>query len=103
MQILQDCNLRIATSNRIGRGIIFCRIDFEVVEDRKQSQHVGDIYTKPLEKSVFFNPCFIFKPVHHGHNLRSCKTNPAHFRIPVSRTVRHKQSLLPRGAKLNLI
>ena len=39
----------------------------------------------------------------HGHNLRSCKTNPAHLRIPVSRTVRHKQSFIPRGAKLNLI
>ena len=49
-------------------------------------------------------PCrrFLEKPVDHGHNLRSCKTNPAHLRIPVSRTVRHKQSFIPRGAKLNL-
>ena len=51
------------------------------------------------------HPCkrFLEKPVDHGHNLRSCKTNPAHLRIPVSRTVRHKQSFIPRGAKLNLI
>ena len=51
------------------------------------------------------HPCkrFLEKPVDHGHNLRSCKTNPAHLRIPVSRTVRHKQSFVPRGAKLNLI
>ena len=51
------------------------------------------------------HPCkhFLDKPVDHGHNLRSCKTNPAHLRIPVSRTVRHKQSFIPRGAKLNLI
>ena len=49
------------------------------------------------------HPCkrFLDKPVDHGHNLRSCKTNPAHLRIPVSRTVRHKQSFIPRGAKLN--
>ena len=51
------------------------------------------------------HPCkhFLDKPVDHGHNLRSCKTNPVHLRIPVSRTVRHKQSLIPRGAKLNLM
>ena len=51
------------------------------------------------------HPCkrFLEKPVDHGHNLRSCKTNPVHLRIPVSRTVRHKQSFIPRGAKLNLI
>ena len=51
------------------------------------------------------HPCkrFLEKPVHHGHNLRSCKSNPAHLRIPVSRTVRHKQSFIPRGAKLNSI
>ena len=51
------------------------------------------------------HPCkrFLDKPVDHGHNLRSCKTNPAHLRIPVSRTVRHKQSFIPRGDKLNLI
>ena len=51
------------------------------------------------------HPCkrFLDKPVDHGHNLRSCKTNPAHLRIPVSRTVRHKQSFIPRGAKLNFI
>ena len=51
------------------------------------------------------HPCkrFLDKPVDHGHNLRSCKTNPAHLRIPVSRTVRHKESFIPRGAKLNLI
>ena len=31
------------------------------------------------------HPCkrFLDKPVDHGHNLRSCKTNPAHLRIPV--------------------
>ena len=50
------------------------------------------------------NPCkfFLDKPVEHGHNnLRSCKTNPAHPRIPVSRTVRHKQSFIPQsGANL---
>ena len=35
------------------------------------------------------HPCkrFLDKPVDHGHNLRSCKTNPAHLRIPVSSTV----------------
>ena len=51
------------------------------------------------------HPCkhFLDKPVDHGHNLRSCKTNPAHLRIPVSRSVRHKQSLIPRGAKFNLM
>ena len=51
------------------------------------------------------HPCkrFLDKPVDHGHNLRSCKTNPAHLRIPVSRTVRHKQWFIPKGAKLNLI
>ena len=51
------------------------------------------------------HPCkrFLDKPVDHRHNLRSCKTNPAHIRIPVSRTVRYKQSFIPRGAKLNLI
>ena len=51
------------------------------------------------------HPCkrFLDKPVDHGHNLRSCETNPAHLRIPVSCTVRRKQSLIPRGAKLNLM
>ena len=50
------------------------------------------------------HPCrpFLDKAVDHGHNLRSCEINPAHFRIPVSRTVRHKQSFIPRGVKLNL-
>ena len=50
-------------------------------------------------------PCkrFLVKPVDHGHNLRSCNTNPVHLRIPVSRTVRQKQSFIPRGAKLDLI
>ena len=40
------------------------------------------------------HPCkrFLDKAVVHGHNLRSCKTNPAHLRIPVLRTTRHKQS-----------
>ena len=48
------------------------------------------------------HPCkrFLEKPVDHGHNLRSCKTNPAHLRIPVSRTVRHKQSFIPRVLNL---
>ena len=47
------------------------------------------------------HPCkrFLDKPGDYGHNLRSCKTNPAHLRIPVSRTVRHKQSFIPRGVK----
>ena len=51
------------------------------------------------------HPCkrFLDKPVDHGHDLRSCKTNPAHLRIPVSRTVRHKHSFIPRSAKFNLI
>ena len=51
------------------------------------------------------HPCkhFLDKPVDHGHNLRCCKTNPVHLRILVSRTVRHKQLFIPRGAKLNLI
>ena len=54
------------------------------------------------------HPCkrFLDKPVDHdGHNLRSCKTNPAHLRIPVSSTVMlgTKQSFIARGAKLNLI
>ena len=40
--------------------------------------------------------------VDHGHNVRSYKTKPAHVRIPVSPAVRHKQSFIPRGAKLNL-
>ena len=50
------------------------------------------------------DPCkrFLDKAMDHGHNLRSCKINPAQFRIPVSRTVRHKQSFIPRGAKFNL-
>ena len=50
------------------------------------------------------HPCqrFLGKAVDHGRNLRSCKTNPAHLRIPVSRTTRHKQSFIPGGAKLNL-
>ena len=60
-------------------------------------------FKRTLESEA--HPCkrFLDKPVDHGHNLRSCKTNPAHLRIPVSRTVRHKQSFIPRGAKLNLI
>ena len=35
------------------------------------------------------HPCkrFLDTPVDHGHNLRSCKTNQAHLRTPVSRTV----------------
>ena len=32
-----------------------------------------------------------------------CDINDRNLRIPVSRTVRHKQSFIPRGAKLNLI
>ena len=51
------------------------------------------------------HPCkrFLDKPVDHGHNLRSCNTNLAPLIIPASRTVRHKQSFIPSGAKLNLI
>ena len=51
------------------------------------------------------HPCkrFLDTAVEGGHNLKSCKINPAPFRIPVSRTVRHKQSFIPRGAKLNLL
>ena len=60
-------------------------------------------FKRTLESKA--HPCkrFLDKPVDHSHNLRSCKTNPAHLRIPVSRTVRHKQSFIPRGAKRNLI
>ena len=61
-------------------------------------------FKRILESEANPCKCFLDKPVEHGHNnLRSCKTNPAHLRIPVSRTVRHKQSFIPRGAKLNLI
>ena len=51
------------------------------------------------------HPCkrFLDKGVDHGHNVRSCQTNPEHIRIPVSCTIRHKQKFIPRGAKLNLI
>ena len=50
------------------------------------------------------HPCkrFLDQAVDHGHNLRSCKINSVHFRIPVSRTIRHQQSFIPRGAKINL-
>ena len=63
---------------------------------RKEFKHILESEAHPCKS-------FLDKPVDHGHNLRSCKTNPAHLRIPVSRTVRHKQSFIPRGAKLNLI
>ena len=63
---------------------------------RKEFKHILESEAHPCKR-------FLDKPVDHGHNLRSCKTNPAHLRIPVSRTVRHKQSFIPRGAKLNLI
>ena len=52
------------------------------------------------------HPCkrFLDKAVvDHGHNLRSCETNPEHIRIPVSGTIGHKQSFIPGAAKLNLI
>ena len=60
-------------------------------------------FKRILESEAHRCKPFLEKPVDHGHNLRSCKTNPAHLRMPVSRTVRHKQSVIPRGAKLNLI
>ena len=63
---------------------------------RKEFKHILESEAHPCKS-------FLEKPVDHGHNLRSCKTNPAHPRIPVSRTVRHKHSFIPRGAKLNLI
>ena len=63
--------------------------------------------TRKEFKRILFSeahPCqrFLDKAVDHGHNLRSCMTNPAHLRIPVSRTTRQKQSFIPRGAKRNL-
>ena len=63
--------------------------------------------TRKEFKRILFSeahPCQLFldKAVDHGHNLRSCTTNPAHLRIPVSRTTRHKQSFIPKGAILNL-
>ena len=63
---------------------------------RKEFKHILESEAHPCKR-------FLEKPVDHGHNLRSCKTNPAHLRIPVSRTVRHKQSFISRGATLNLI
>ena len=63
---------------------------------RKEFKHILESEAHPCKS-------FLDRPVDHGHNLRSCKTNPAHHRIPVSRTVRHKQSFIRRGAKLNLI
>ena len=63
---------------------------------RKEFKHIQESEAHPCKR-------FLDEPVDHDHNLRSCKTSPAHLRIPVSRTVRHKQSFIPRGAKLNLI
>ena len=60
-------------------------------------------FKRILESEAHPCKCFLEKPVDHGHNLRSCETNPAHLRLPVSRTVRHKQLFIPRGAKRNLI
>ena len=55
---------------------------------RKEFTHILESEAHPCKR-------FLDKPVDHGHNLRSCKTNPAHLRIPVSCTVRHKQSFIP--------
>ena len=63
---------------------------------RKEFTHILESEAHPCKR-------FLDPPVDHRQNLRSCKTNPAHLRIPVSRTVRHKQSFIPRGAKRNLI
>ena len=60
-------------------------------------------FKRMLESEAHPFKRFLEKPVDHGHNLTSCKTNPAHLRIPVSRTVRHKQWFIPKGAKLTLI
>ena len=42
------------------------------------------------------HPCtrFLDKALDHGHNLRSCKANPAHITIPASCTVRHNHLFL---------
>ena len=61
---------------------------------RKEFKRILESEAHPCER-------FLDKAVDHGHNLRSCKTNPAQLRIPVSRTTRHKQSFISRGDKLN--
>ena len=48
-------------------------------------------FKRILESEAHPFKLFLDKAVGHGHNLRFCKINPVHFRIPVSRTVRHKQ------------
>ena len=60
-------------------------------------------FKRILESEAHPRKRFLDNPVDHGHNLRSCKTNPVHLRIAVSRTVMHKHSFIPRAAKLNLI
>ena len=59
----------------------------------------GQTLSRILESEA--HPCkyFLEKQVDHGHNLRSCKTNPAHLRIPVSCTVRHKQSFITQAVR----
>ena len=91
-------------------GLPICFEDLQRVQNRCLNviglprDTVESLVTRRILESEA-HPCkrFLEKPVDHGHNLRSCKTNPAHLRIPVSHTVRHKQSFIPRGAKLNLI
>ena len=64
---------------------------------RKEFKRILDSEAHPCKR-------FLDKAVvDHGHNLRSCETNPEHIRIPVPRTIRHKQSFISRGTKLNSI
>ena len=56
---------------------------------RKESKRILESEAHPCKR-------FLDKAVDHGHNLRSCETNPAHIRILASRPIRHKQSLIPK-------
>ena len=87
--------------NRCLNVIGLPRDTVESLETRRQKL-TRKKFKRILESEAHLCERFLDKAVDHGHNLRSCKTNPAHLRIPVSRTTRHKQSFIPRGAKPNL-
>ena len=64
-----------------------------VVSEKDQKSSPGNfIYHHVLENSL--------KENYRSTDWFKIKTNPAHLRIPVSRTVRHKQLFIPRGANL---
>ena len=87
--------------NRCLNVIGLPRDTVESLETRRQKL-TRKKFKRILESEAHLCERFLDKAVDHGHNLRSCKTNPAHLRIPVSRTTRHKQSFIARGAKPNL-